>query len=219
MVVERSDGLVDDSVGSAVYFQAYEEWREIDRRAAALARGRVLDVGCGAGRLALHLQERGLEVVGIDNSPAAVEVCRRRGVRDARVLSIADVGPELGTFDTVVFMGNNFGLFGSAAGTRRLLRRFQRVTAPDGTLVAEVVDPYQTEDPVHLAYHETNRRAGRMSGQIRLRVRYGTCRTPWFDYLFVSLAELRELLRDTGWAVADVLESGGPVYVAVIAKA
>ncbi len=219
MVVERSDGLVEGSVGSAVYFESYEEWREIDRRVAALARGRVLDVGCGAGRLALHLQERGLEVVAIDNSPAAVEVCRRRGVKDARALSIADVGPRLGTFDTVVFMGNNFGLFGSAAGTRRLLRRFHALTAPDGRIVAEVVDPYRTEDPIHLAYHEANRRAGRMAGQIRLRVRYDTDRTPWFDYLFVSLAELHELVRDTGWAVADVLESGGPVYAAVIAKA
>ncbi len=219
MVVERSDGLTDDSVGTRVYFQPYEEWREIDRQAAALARGRVLDVGCGAGRLALHLQERGLDVVAIDNSPAAIEVCRRRGVRDARAVAIEDVGPALGTFDSVVFLGNNFGLFSSAAGVRRLLPRFHRLTAPDGRLVAQVVDPYQTDDPIHLAYHEANRRAGRMAGQIGLRVRHGGLVTPWFDYLFVSLAELRELVRGTGWQVADVLESDEPVYVAVLAQA
>ncbi len=218
MAVERSDGQLDDSVGSRVYFEPYEEWRELDRWAAELARGRVLDVGCGAGRLTLHLQERGLDVVAIDNSPAAIEVCRRRGVRDARVLSIVDIGPELGTFDTVVFLGNNFGLFGSAAGTRRLLRRFHGLTTPAGRLVAQVVDPYRTDNPVHLAYHEANRRAGRMAGQIRLRVHHGGRRTPWFDYLFVSLAELRELVRDTGWEVADVRESDGPVYLAVLAR-
>ncbi len=218
MTVERSDGLLDDSVGSRVYFAPYEEWRKLDQRTAALARGRVLDVGCGAGRLALHLQERGLDVVGIDNSPAAVDVCRRRGVRDARVLSIVDIGPALGTFDTVVFMGNNFGLFASAAGVRRLLPRFHRLTSPDGRLVAQVVDPYRTDEPVHLAYHEANRRAGRMAGQIRLRVRHGGLRTPWFDYLFVSLAELRELIQGSGWAVADVLASDEPVYIAVLAK-
>ncbi len=218
MLVERSDGLLDGSVGTEVYFQPYDQWPELERRAAALVRGRVLDVGCGAGRFALHLQERGLDVVGIDNSPATVEVCRRRGVRDARLVPIAGVGPELGTFDTLLFMGNNFGLFGSAAGTRRLLRRFHGLTAPGGQIVAEGVDPYRTENPAHLAYHEANRRAGRMSGQIRLRVRHGTCRTPWFDYLFVSLPELRELIEGTGWALAEVLESDGPVYVAVLGR-
>lgn len=219
MAVERSDGLMDHPVSARIYFQPYEEWRELDQRAAGLARGRVLDVGCGAGRLPLHLQERGLEVVAIDNSPAAIEVCRQRGVRDARVLSIEDVGPALGTFDTIIFLGNNFGLFGSAAGARRLLPRFHRLTARDGRLVAQVVDPYRTDDPGHLAYHEANRRAGRMPGQIKLRVHHGGRRTPWFDYLFVSLAELRDLLADTGWRVAEVIESGGPAYLAVIAKA
>jgi hypothetical protein len=63
-----------------------------------------------AGRGALELQARGHEVVAFDVSPGAVEVCRRRGVKDARVLGIDDVGPHLGTFDTVLLLGVNFGL-------------------------------------------------------------------------------------------------------------
>ena len=59
-------------------------------------RGRLLDVGVGSGRVALHLQESGHEVLGIDISPLAVEVARRRGVEDARVLAFKDVGPKLG---------------------------------------------------------------------------------------------------------------------------
>jgi hypothetical protein len=71
-------------------------------------------------RVALELQARGREVVGIDSSPLAVEVARRRGVRDARVLPFEQVGPALGRFDTVVMYGNNFGLFGGEAKARRL---------------------------------------------------------------------------------------------------
>src|SRR5439155_545816 len=74
--------------------------------------GRVLDVGCGGGCVCLHLQERGQDVVGIDVSPGAIEVCRRRGVRDVRLLSIDDVDHSLGQFDTVVMLGNNIGLLG-----------------------------------------------------------------------------------------------------------
>jgi hypothetical protein len=42
--------------------------------------------------------------------------------------------------------------------------------------------------------------------------------TPWLDYLFVSAAEMRDILDGTGWKIDRILPSGGPVYIAVIAK-
>ena len=181
-------------------------------------RGRVLDVGCGGGRVCLHLQQRGHAVVGIDNSPGAIEVCRMRGVKDARLVSIDDVDESLGVFDTIVMLGNNFGLFASEAKAGRLLRRFHRLTGPRGRILAETRDVYQTEDPVHLAYQQRNRERGRMSGQIRIRVRHRDLATPWFDYLMVSRDELRALAGPAGWTVARTLDSDD-TYVAVLEKA
>jgi SAM-dependent methyltransferase len=181
------------------------------------ARGRVLDIGSGAGRVALHLQERGREVIAIDNSPGAIEVCRRRGVRDARLLSIDEVNGSLGLFDTIVMYGNNFGLFANARKAKRLLRRFHRLTSARGRIVAESRDVHSADDPVHLAYQERNRRRGRMAGQIRLRVRYRELATPWFDYLMVSQGELSDLLNDAGWSIGHVFESED-TYMAVIEK-
>jgi hypothetical protein len=122
-------------------------------------------------------------------------------------------------FDTIVMMGNNFGLFGSPEGARRLLGRFHRMTAPDARIIAETNDPYRTDDPDHLAYHALNRQRGRMSGQLRIRVRYRSLKTPWFDYLFVSQPELREILAGTGWEIRETFESGGSTYVAALGKA
>jgi SAM-dependent methyltransferase len=217
-IVERDDGFIDASkYGSTMYLAPFRRWHPLDRQAMRFVRGRTLDVGCGGGRVCLHLQQRGQEVVGIDISPGAVEVCRRRGVRDVRLCSIDDVDESLGTFDTIVMLGNNFGLFASAAKAKRLLRRFHRLTSDRGRIVAETRDVYRTDDPAHLAYQKRNRARGRMSGQIRIRVRYRDHTTPWFDYLMVSKDELERLLDGTGWYLSRALESED-TYVAVIEK-
>ena len=218
-VIERSDGYVDVSAGPAAYFEPFRRWLPVERRAMRYVRGRVLDVGVGAGRVALHLQERGHEVVGIDNSPLAVEVSRRRGVKDARLVPFARIGPDLGVFDTVVMMCNNFGLFGSAARATRMLLRLQRLTSPEAAIVAGSRDPYGTDNPDHVAYQQQNRERGRMPGQLRLRTLHGHYRGRWFDYLLASPDEMRALAESGGWKLERLIEDDGDdYYVGVLRK-
>ena len=56
-IVERDDGYIDVSGGPQMYFSEYRHWPPHQRRAMRYARGRVLDIGSGAGRHALYLQE------------------------------------------------------------------------------------------------------------------------------------------------------------------
>ena len=219
IVIERDDGYVDvDFDPRSSYLSPPSRWPLRQRRALRLAKGKVLDIGCGAGRHGIHLQGNGHEVVGIDESPRAIQTCRLRGLKKAKVLSIARIGPQLGTFDTVIMLGNNFGLFGSAAGARRLLRQLHKMTSADARIIAEVLDPYRTDNSLHLQYHKSNRRRGRMSGQLRIRVRYKIHTTPWFDYLFVSPKEMERIVSGTGWRIAKTIDPTCPVYVAVIVK-
>ena len=218
-IVERDDGFIDaSSWGPAAYFAPFRRWPNAERRALRLARGRVLDVGCGAGRVALHFQERGHEVVGIDLSPLAVEVSRRRGVRDVRRLPVTRISRELGRFDTIVMFGNNFGLMGSRCRAPWLLRRFRSITNEGARILAESVNPYKTDRPEHLAFQERNRQRGRMGGQLRIRVRHGTYSTPWFDYLLASPEEMAELAEGTGWELRRVIDEGEHVYVGVFER-
>jgi len=218
-IVEREGGFIDAGrYGPAAYFSAFRRWPKAERQAIRYARGRVLDVGCGAGRVGLHLQERGHEVVGIDVSPLAVEVSRRRGVRDVRELPITRVNRELGLFDTIVMFGNNFGLMGSRRRAPWLLRRLRSLTNDGARILAESVNPYTTDNPEHLAYHERNRQRGRMAGQLRIRIRHGSYATPWFDYLLVSPEEMAELASGTGWELRHLIDEGEHVYVGVLER-
>jgi SAM-dependent methyltransferase len=217
-IAERDDGFV--MVFDAAYLLApFKRWDDADeRRAMRFVRGRVLDIGCGGGRACLHLQERGLEVVGIDSSPGAIAACKRRGVRDARVLGIDGIDTALGKFDTVVMLGQNFGMLGSRARARRLFDRLDRVTTARGRVVAETFNPHAVDDPVQRKYLEWNRRRGRMPGQLRVRIRYRELSTRWLDWLQVSPEELVELLEGTRWRLARTL-GAGPSYVGIIEKA
>ena len=218
-IIERDDGLMDACAGPRRYFSDYSAWYKRERQAMKLARGRALDIGCGAERFALYLQSASFEVTAIDNSPGAIKVCKLRGVKNVRLRSIDDIGKfKVGSFDSVIMMGNNFGLFGGFKKAKRLLKQLHAITSPEGQIIAEAVDPYQTNEALHLAYQKRNRARRRMSGQLRLRVRHGKIIGPWFDYLLVSQKEMKEILAGTGWQVSKILPDKGPGYMAIITK-
>lgn len=217
-IVERDDGYFDVSDGFAAYFTEPDQWPARYGEALRYVHGRVLDIGCGAGRHALFLQEKGFSVTAVDNSPNCIEVCRLRGVKDARVLPITKISRHIEPFDTILMLGNNFGLFANPQRAKRLLQRFHHLTFPGGTLITGSVDPYQTEDPDHLAYHKFNIQRGRMPGQIRLRIRFRKFKTDWFDFLFVSQEEMLKILEPTGWKVKEFIDSSTPAYIAILEK-
>jgi SAM-dependent methyltransferase len=217
-IAELDSGHITASGGPQMYFAEYKDWPAHQKKAIRLARGRALDVGCGAGRVALHLQGKGLDVLAIDTSPLAIKVAKARGVKKARLMSITQLTRKVGLFDTIVMYGNNFGLLGGPSRAKWLLRRFHAMTSPDARIIAESNDPYQTDNPCHLAYQKRNRRRGRMGGQLRLRIRYQDRATPWFDYLLVSPDEMRDILAPAGWHVARIFPSKASMYAAVIEK-
>jgi len=216
-IVERDDGFIEPA-DATQYFREHSEWPLHEREAIRFARGPALDIGCGAGRVSLYLQEQGMEVLAIDNSPLAIKTARKRGVKSARVLDIRDIRALKARFASIVMYGNNFALLGSPARAKRLLAAMDRITTPEARIIGGVCNPYLTKEPAHLAYHQRNRRRGRWAGQLRIRIRFEQYVGAWFDYLFVSPEEVRKLVADTPWKVADYVPGRGPLFVAVLEK-
>jgi SAM-dependent methyltransferase len=218
-VTEHEDGYVGIGAGPRLYFSEYDTWRQVERDALELAQGRVLDVGCGAGRFMLWLRDRGHDVAGIDTSPGAIEVCRRRGLADVHVMSIGQVSRKrLGTFDTVLLLGGNLALLGPEPTAKRNLARLARVTSPGGKLFGGNRDWSKSSDERTRAKAAENIGAGRFSGEHRVRIRYRTFATPYYTSSRMSVDELRRLIEGTGWTLDDVLDRDEGIYIAVLLK-
>jgi SAM-dependent methyltransferase len=217
-ILERDDGHIAVIGHTTTYFENYGAWPPHERKAIGYARGRVLDIGCGAGRFMLYLERKGFEVTGIDNSPLSISVCRKRGLKDARVLSVTQVSSRLGTFDTILLFGGTFGLLSNVRRARWLLRRFHNLTSRTGRIIAQSCDPHQMASPERRRFHRANVRRGRLPGQLRMRIRYKTYATPWWEWLVVSKGEMAKLLAGTGWKVRRFIDSKTSSYIVVIDK-
>ncbi|MCW2917358.1 MAG: hypothetical protein JWN52_5426 [Actinomycetia bacterium] len=205
-IIERDDGFI--AVGDvAAYFADRDEWPPAEQWAADLVTGRVLDVGCGAGRQGLVLAQAGHNVLGIDPSPGAIAVATERGL-NASFGTATNIPADAGTFDTVLLLGNNLGLLESHESARVLLNHLASVTRRGGQLLGSSRDPHVIYTGDHFAYLQRNVQAGRMPGQTRLRLRDGFSTTGWFDYLYVSPTELAEIVEGTPWQLAAVEENG-----------
>ena len=176
----------------------------------------MLDLGCGAGRHALFFQSLGHDVTAVDVSPGAIDVCRARGVTDARLQDLA-TPPTDSRWMTILLMCGNFGLAGDWHGTRALLTDLASIAGPSAVLIADSVDPSLMADEYSTLHRRRNEAAGRHVGHARLRLRYEGTVTPWWDLLNVPVAEVPPLVAETGWEV-ELHITGGLDHYMVLRK-
>ena len=121
---------------------------------AALAPGRVLDAGCGTGRVAVELARRGIEVVGVDADASMIATARRRAPQLPWVE--ADLaGLDLDERFDVVVMAGNVVLFTPPGTEAAVVASCARHLAPGGSLVAG----FQLDRPDRLAAYDDDARA------------------------------------------------------------
>ena len=137
-VLVRSDTASDDHLPAELFFRTWEEMPPWEQLAIEKCKGRVLDIGAGAGCHSLVLQERGHEVVALDISPGAVYVMEQRGVRQVHLGHVFDMEGE--TFDTLLLMMNGIGVVGDIKGLEHFLSHAVKLLNPGGQILMDSSD-------------------------------------------------------------------------------
>jgi SAM-dependent methyltransferase len=129
-----------DEMSVSYLFRTYNEMPKLEQKALQLAKGSVLDVGCGAGSHTLALQnERKLDVTAIDISENAVRACQLRGIKNVKVANILDLDEE-NKFDTILLLMNGTGIFETLNETAKYLQKLKSLLNVGGQILIDSSD-------------------------------------------------------------------------------
>lgn len=205
----RDDGYLDETPTDD-YFRT--TLSPLEKLIAKYAKGKVLDVGSGAGRALLYFQKKGFDIHGIDVSPLAVKICRDRG-GIAELKSIFQI--RGGSFETALLFGNNIGIGGDLKGVEKLLKKLSGLVKKDGRLLLTSLDVSKTKNPEHLVYHQKNLKKGRYKGEVKIRVEYKGKKSGWFKWIHVAAEDLKKLASKSGWSLCHLTVRKDGSYGAV----
>ncbi len=172
----------------AYLFRDFEKMPKLEQKALELARGKVLDVGCGAGSHSLYLQQKGFDVTGIDVSWNAIKACQIRGLKKSLVSTILTFD-SAEKFDSILLLMNGTGIFGTLHQTATYLKKLKSLLKPNGQILIDSSDLIymydQDEDgaykvPAHCYY-----------GELTFTIQYkGDVEVP-FDWLYMDYNTLQ----------------------------
>ena len=196
--IEREDGYIRETNGIG-YLAEMENWQESERFAIEHAKGPVLDIGCGAGRVGTYLEGKGIMYTGIDISPLAIDVCKDRGLSDVHLMSVDDLKFDRNDFNTILLFGNNFGILGFEDKIVEMLKDFHKITTEDAIILASTRDIFATDEPRHYEHRMKNRQSGRALGHVRIRMHYREYLSEWWDLYMCTSGDMDRLASKAGW--------------------
>lgn len=205
----------EDEMSVSYLFRNYKAMPTIEKKALQLARGRVLDIGCGAGSHSLYLQqERNLDVTAIDISPNAIEACRLRGVKKALEGDVMEIEAE--QYDTLLLLMNGTGICGRLNKLGPFFQKLKSLLNDGGQILIDSSDIIYMFDE-----DEDGGRwipSGGYYGELTFRLSYkGETEEP-FDWLYVDYNTLQNAAHANGLKCELVLEGDHYDYLARLYK-
>lgn len=125
-------------------FRSYTEMPQLEQHALKLAKGNILDVGCGGGSHTLWLQNQDFTVKAIDSSLGAIKAVQQRGILHAERKALLE---ETEQFDTILLLMNGTGIFQELSLVSLYLNHLKSLLKPNGQILIDSSDiSYMYED-------------------------------------------------------------------------
>jgi SAM-dependent methyltransferase len=207
-IIVKSSISEDDVISLPYLFRTQKELPKLEKKALALCKGKVLDVGAGSGCHSLILQERGIDVTAIDTSKGAVEVMKKRGL-NAQNISFYDVFQK---YDTLLFLMNGVGIAGTLAKLKTFLIKAKSLLNKGGQILLDSSDiKYMFEEEDGSVWIDLN---NSYYGEVSYQMQYKNLITNKFDWLFVDFDTLKSVATELGFSVEVIYEDENNQYLA-----
>lgn len=201
-----------DEMSVAYLFRDYSAMPATEQKAMQLAKGHVLDVGCGAGSHSLYLQNnRKLKVTAIDISENAIQACKLRGIEtafteDIRFLSTGE------QYDTILLLMNGTGIFGKLSNISAYLQKLKSLLNSNGQILIDSSDIiYMFDDDEDGGKWIP---ADGYYGEVTFSILYKGETENEFDWLYVDYNTLQNAALANGFECELVLEGEHYDYLA-----
>ena len=188
-----------------VYFRGIDEMPDLELLALNQCRGKILDIGAGAGSHALILQQKDIFVTALDISGMAVNIMLQRGLKHALQKDIFSYTGN--TYDTLLLMMNGIGLCRTIPGLRLFLQHTKQLLNKGGQLI------FDSSDIAYL-YEGDMPQGGTYYGEVQYKYAYKGQKTDWFKWLYVDQAKLIGIAAEEGWAAEVIYEDDMDQYLA-----
>jgi SAM-dependent methyltransferase len=201
-----------DEMSVAYLFRSYAEMPKLEQKALQLAKGKVLDVGCGAGSHSLYLQnELNLDVTAIDISANAIKACELRGLKKAKVQDIMQLDGE--KYDTILLLMNGAGMCGKLKNIPNFLQKLKSLVTDNGQILVDSSDIIymfdEDEDggkwiPTDVDYY----------GEVIFDIEYKGEKEASFDWMYIDYNTLQNAAVANGLQCELILEGKHFDYLA-----
>ncbi|WP_167597852.1 class I SAM-dependent methyltransferase [Leeuwenhoekiella sp. ZYFB001] len=196
----------DDEIPVPYLFRSYEEMPLVEQKALELAQGKTLDIGACAGSHSLYLQDKGIDVLALDISEGAIEVCKNRGVKNTVVSDVLDYDEN--GYDTLLLMMNGTGIFQTLKNTEGYLTHLRSLLKPGGQILVDSSDiafMYEEEDGSY--WRDASRD---YYGEVTFKIQYKEQTSPAFDWLYLDYKTLKTEATKAGFTCEKICD--GPHY-------
>lgn len=199
-----------DEMDVAYLFRDFKGMPKLEQKALQLAKGKVLDVGCGAGSHALYLQEKGLEVLAIDISENAIKACQLRGIKQTKVIDVLAIENE--KFDTILLLMNGTGIFKTLKDCTQYLQKLKSLLNENGQILidsSDIIYMYDEDDDGSYLVP-----ANQYYGELEFTVAYKNEVEEPFPWLYMDYNTLQNAANANGLQCELILEGKHFDYLA-----